>query len=228
MARILVIGASRGLGLETVRKALAEGFDVRALSRTADALPIQGERLEWVFADARDRSRLEAALVAIDAVIMTLGVAPSPAVLLGGTTLFSDSTRAVVEAMKVTGVRRLIVVTGLGAGDSRGHGGFIYDAILFPLLLKRVYDDKDVQEQMVRHSGLDWTIVRPGFLTRARDRHLPRPRQPRGVARRHDQPRRCGGIPRRGGAQSPPSREDACPYFVRRVVARGTRRPARH
>jgi uncharacterized protein YbjT (DUF2867 family) len=167
MARILVIGASRGLGLETVRKALAEGFDVRALSRTADALPIQQERLEWVFADARDRSRLEIALVGIDAVIMTLGVTPSPAVLLGGTTLFSDSTRAVVEAMKVTGVRRLIVVTGLGAGDSRGHGGFIYDAILFPLLLKRVYDDKDVQEQMVRHSGLDWTIVRPGFLTRA-------------------------------------------------------------
>jgi uncharacterized protein YbjT (DUF2867 family) len=55
-------------------------------------------------------------------------------------------------------------VTGLGAGDSRGHGGLLYDAIAFPLVLKRIYDDKDVQEQMIRASGLDWTIVRPGLL----------------------------------------------------------------
>ena len=59
---------------------------------------------------------------------------------------------------------RLITATGLGAGDSRGHGGLLYDAIVFPLLLKRVYDDKDVQEWIVRSSGLDWTIVRPGLL----------------------------------------------------------------
>jgi len=56
-------------------------------------------------------------------------------------------------------------VTGLGAGDSRGHGGFLYDALTFPLLLKRVYDDKDVQEWIIRSSGLDWTIARPGLLT---------------------------------------------------------------
>jgi hypothetical protein len=61
-------------------------------------------------------------------------------------------------------VKRLIAVTGLGAGDSRGHGGLLYDAVVFPLLLKRVYDDKDVQEWIIRSSGLDWTIVRPGLL----------------------------------------------------------------
>jgi uncharacterized protein YbjT (DUF2867 family) len=67
--------------------------------------------------------------------------------------------------MKAAGVKRLIAVTGLGAGDSRGHGGFVYDAVIFPWLLKRVYDDKDVQEWIIRSSGLDWTIVRPGLLT---------------------------------------------------------------
>jgi putative NADH-flavin reductase len=66
--------------------------------------------------------------------------------------------------MKAAGVKRLIAVTGLGAGDSRGHGGLLYDAALF-LLLKRVYDDKDVQEQIIKRSGLDWTIVRAGLLT---------------------------------------------------------------
>ena len=77
--------------------------------------------------------------------------------------------------MKVAGVKRLIAVTGLGAGDSRGHGGLIYDAVVFPLLLKRVYDDKDVQESIVRSSGLDWTIVRPGLLTN-RPANWPLPR----------------------------------------------------
>ncbi len=67
--------------------------------------------------------------------------------------------------MKVADVKRLIAVTGLGAGDSRGHGGLLYDAVIFPLVLKRVYADKDVQEWIIRSSGLDWTIVRPGLLT---------------------------------------------------------------
>jgi hypothetical protein len=67
--------------------------------------------------------------------------------------------------MNAAGLKRLIAVTGLGAGDSRGHGGFLYDLVVFPVLLKRVYDDKDVQEWIMRSSGLDWTIVRPGLLT---------------------------------------------------------------
>jgi hypothetical protein len=66
--------------------------------------------------------------------------------------------------VKAAEVKRLIAVTGLGAGDSRGHGGILYDRVAFPLLLKRVYDDKDVQEWIIRSSGLDWTIVRPGLL----------------------------------------------------------------
>ena len=61
-------------------------------------------------------------------------------------------------------MKRLIAVTGLGAGDSRGHGGLLYEQLSFPCL-KRVYDDKDVQEWIIRSSGLDWTIVRPGLLT---------------------------------------------------------------
>ncbi len=56
-------------------------------------------------------------------------------------------------------------MTGIGAGDSRGHGGFFYDKIINPLLLKTTYEDKDRQEAIVRESGLDWVIVRPGFLT---------------------------------------------------------------
>ena len=62
-------------------------------------------------------------------------------------------------------MRRLICVTGIGAGDSRGHGGFLYDRVIAPFLLKTIYQDKDRQEALIRASGTDWTMVRPGFLT---------------------------------------------------------------
>jgi uncharacterized protein YbjT (DUF2867 family) len=165
MAKILVIGASRGIGRETVRTALRAGYSVRALARSAASIPIKDAALENVSGDALDRNTIQDALKDVDVVIQTLGVDFSPRLIFEGTTLFSESTRILVDAMKAAGVKRLITVTGLGAGDSRGHGGFGYDWIVFPLLLKRVYDDKDVQEWIVRSSGLDWTIVRPGLLT---------------------------------------------------------------
>jgi uncharacterized protein YbjT (DUF2867 family) len=115
--------------------------------------------------NALDSSTIRNALEGVDVVVETLGVDIAPRSIFERTTLFSQSTRILVDAMKIADVKRLIAVTGLGAGDSRGHGGFLYDAVAFPLLLKRVYDDKDVQEWIIRSSGLDWTIVRPGLLT---------------------------------------------------------------
>ena len=164
MAKVLIIGASRGIGLETVKAALRAGQRVRALARSAARMPIQDTNLDTVSGDALDRDTIRDALQDVDVVIQTLGVNFAPKLIFDGTTLFSDSTRILVDAMKIAGVKRLIAVTGLGAGDSRGHGGMIYDSVVFPLLLKRVYDDKDVQEWIVRSSGLDWTIVRPGLL----------------------------------------------------------------
>jgi putative NADH-flavin reductase len=165
MAKVLVIGASRGIGLETVRAALRAGHSVRALARSAASIPIQDAGLDKVSGDALDRDMIRNALKDVDMVVQTLGVNFSPRLVFEGTTLFSESTRILVDAMKAAGVKRLITVTGLGAGDSRGHGGLFYDAVIFPLLLKRVYDDKDVQEWIVKSSGLDWTIARPGLLT---------------------------------------------------------------
>lgn len=165
MSKLLIVGASRGTGLETVKAALAAGHNVRAFAPSAAAIPLASERLEKVSGDARHRAALEAAVTGMDAVIETLGVSFGLSTIVGGTTLFSSATRLLVEAMRAKGVHRLVAVTGIGAGNSRGHGGFLYDAVAFPLVLARVYDDKDVQEQIIRNSGLTWTIVRPAILT---------------------------------------------------------------
>jgi len=162
---VLIIGASRGIGLETVKAALLAGHNVRALARSAARIPIQNPGLDRVAGNALDSSTILSTLDGVDVVVQTLGVDVAPRSIFERTTLFSQSTRIIVDAMKAAGVKRLIAVTGLGAGNSRGHGGIIYDSVVFPLLLKRVYDDKDVQEWIIKSSGLDWTIVRPGLLT---------------------------------------------------------------
>ncbi len=165
MAELLVIGASRGIGLEAVRCALAEGHCVRALARSAEGIPIDHERLQKLPGDALDPEALSRALDGVDTVIQALGVAASAERLLKPVSLFSESTLLLVQAMKAAGVRRLIAVTGFGAGDSRRSLGCLRGAA-FRLLLGRAYDDKDVQEALIRDSGLDWVIARPVVLTK--------------------------------------------------------------
>jgi putative NADH-flavin reductase len=165
MASLLVIGASQGIGLETVKCALAGGHDVRAFARGAAGIAIDDAKLTKITGDALDATAVSAAVTGADAVIQALGAPKTALAVVAGTTLFSKATRILIDAMRAAGVRRLVAVTGMGAGDSRGHGGFLYDALMFPLVLKRIHDDKDVEEQMVRASGLEWTIARPGLLT---------------------------------------------------------------
>jgi putative NADH-flavin reductase len=159
--RILIIGASKGIGLETTRQALAAGYDVRALARSASAINLHDARLEKVPGNALNQQDVEAALAGVDAVIVTLGVGLAD--LIKPVHLFSNATRVLIAAMKVKGVNRLVCVTGFGAGDSRASIGFL-QRVPFQIVFGRAYDDKSLQEQMIKESGLDWTIARPGVL----------------------------------------------------------------
>jgi putative NADH-flavin reductase len=106
--------------------------------------------------DALDPSALGTALAGQEAVIYVLGAGN-----VRHTTLFSDSTGVLLAEMKRHSVRRLLCVTGVGAGETKGHGGFLYDRILYPLFTKGIYEDKNRQEDLIRQSQTDWTIVRP-------------------------------------------------------------------
>ncbi|MEE4293859.1 MAG: NAD(P)H-binding protein [Xanthomonadales bacterium] len=164
MANILVIGASRGTGLETVKRALEEGYHVRAFARSADQICIDDPNLERFAGDATEPADVRRALSGMDAVIQALGVTTGPEMIVRGTELFSKATRVLVEAMQAEGVSRLVALTGFGAGDSRNQGGCLYN-LGFNAVLGRVYDDKNVQEHLIRSSDLAWTIARPVILT---------------------------------------------------------------
>jgi len=79
------------------------------------------------------------------------------------TTLFSRAAQNLAAALEPE--QLLIAVTGIGAGDSRGHGGFLYDYVALPLMLGRMYADKEREERIIRERVARWIIVRPGFLT---------------------------------------------------------------
>jgi putative NADH-flavin reductase len=158
--KILLLGATGGTGRLIAREAVAAGHEVVALVRDkARAGGLSGATL--LEGDARDGVALAAALAGCGGAISALGTGMSP---LKEVTLLSTATDALVGAMEREGVGRLVCITGLGAGDSRGHGGFVFDRLILPLLLRKVYADKDRQEAIVRRSGLDWTLVRPVVL----------------------------------------------------------------
>jgi putative NADH-flavin reductase len=158
-----VFGATGGTGRELVKQALGHGHAVRAFVRNPDRLKVIHHRLEVITGDVRDTKRVAAAVAGQDAVLCALGLFSRKP-----TTVLSDGVRAIVGGMKDAGVRRLLFVSSLGVGDTRGQFGVLFNRIVLPLVLKEVFADKETAETVVRESDLDWTLVQPGRLTNAR------------------------------------------------------------
>jgi len=159
--KLLVIGATRGIGARLAERACGEGHAVTVLARNPETYRPGADNIKVIKGDIRDERSVRSAVAGQDAVCITIGIGPA----LRPVTVFSEGTGIVIDAMERYSVPRLICVTGIGAGDSKGHGGFLYDKIVFPIFLKTIYEDKNLQESIVRDSRLQWEIVRPGFLT---------------------------------------------------------------
>ncbi len=158
---ILIIGATRGIGAQLLNQALSKEHHVTVLARDLASIERNDEHLRVLRGDILEADAVDRAVEGQHAVCVTIGRGPTR----GPVSLFSEGAKNVIAAMKRHSVSKLVCVTGIGAGDSKGHGGFLYDKIVKPLLLKTSYEDKDVQEALVRESELEWVIIRPGFLT---------------------------------------------------------------
>src|SRR2546423_12825676 len=167
MLKLLVIGATRGTGRQVMQQALAAGHSVVALTRDPARIDVPhdvpDQRLSVVRGDVLDPASLAPALADRNAVISTLGVTSGRA----PTTLYSEGMRNIIQAMRATGVRRLVAVSA--APLSSDDGDTLPSRLLLkPLLwtlLRPVYADMARMEDEIRQSGLDWTIMRPPRLT---------------------------------------------------------------
>jgi putative NADH-flavin reductase len=159
--KFLLIGATGPTGKQIVPQGLALGHAITALVRDASKVALANSHLRLVVGDILNPQNVDAAMVGQDAVICSLGTG----VTFKHVTLFSEGTQNLLDAMHKHAIRRIVCITGIGAGDSRGHGGFFYDRVIESTVLHTIYEDKDRQEALLRRSDLDWIIVRPGQLT---------------------------------------------------------------
>ena len=160
--KLLIIGATGPTGREIIRQALARGHAVTAFVRDAAKANFEPV-VKKAVGNVLEAGSLVKALYDQEAVICSLGSAASGP--FKEMTLLSEGTRNLVAAMQTQGIKRLVCITGVGAGDSKGHGPWYYNWLIQPLMLRGVYEDKTRQEEIVRTSGLDWTLVRPALLT---------------------------------------------------------------
>ncbi|WP_129338259.1 NAD(P)-dependent oxidoreductase [Cellulomonas endophytica] len=164
--KVLVVGASRGTGAELVAELAERGHTVTAFARRPSG---GGGSVRAVAGDVLDRAALDAAMVGQDAVAVTLGIPDNPfRVRLtrrasAPLDVRSRGTQGVVDAMRAHGVRRLLVQSTYGIGDTYARLPFALKAF-FSLAIRPQVDDHERQERLVRGSGLDWTIVRPTVL----------------------------------------------------------------
>jgi uncharacterized protein YbjT (DUF2867 family) len=153
--KILVVGATGGLGRDVLASLLESGHNATALVRHPPNVALPA-KVEMVEGDVLDPSSLSTAVKGQESVICALGT-PSPR---RPSTLLREGTKNLVDAMDRQGVRRLVCVTLLGLGISRKNASFFYGGVVLRALGPMVAD-KEAQELMVRDSALDWTLVRP-------------------------------------------------------------------
>lgn len=158
--KIAIIGASKGVGHEVVKRALARNHQVVTLSRSKIEFSEEEKGIS-IQGDARDKDTIQKVIADADAIIVTLGQGKD----FSATTLTSDFAKHILALHHEQKIMNpLLFLSGFGAGDSLPYNKW-FVKIIFKTLLKKVYADKKEMEEMISASNLNWEIVRPGKLT---------------------------------------------------------------
>jgi putative NADH-flavin reductase len=161
--RIVIFGAAGSTGRILVKQALEQGYEVTALDRHPQALTIEHPKLKKVQGDIFKEADVEAAVAGQDVVISVLGVPPGVT-----TPVCSVGTEHIIKAMDKAGVKRFICQSGhiVAALDGEWREiPWIVPVLPFFPKIKAMFQDKVIQEKLIRESDLDWIIVRPARLT---------------------------------------------------------------
>lgn len=152
--KLIIFGATGTLGRVLVEQALEADHQVTAFTRRGRIDGPQNDNLRVVRGDVLDRAAVSRAIAGQEAVLCALGAGRK-----GG--IRAPGTANIIDGMKENGVRRLVCQTTLGAGDSEGNLTFFWKYFMFGMFLRPAFIDHQIQEEHLRNSGLDWTIVRP-------------------------------------------------------------------
>ena len=174
--KLLILGATGGIGLELVRQAVERGHSVTALVRRPDLLQPLAGRISILEGDLLSTHTLSAAALGHDAVLSSFG--PRVPVAKTDHDLLQRFAVTLTQALQAAAVRRAIVVsTAFLFRDAFLPPAYLFGRLFFPSVVR----DSAAMEAILARSNLDWTIVRPPRLTvkpgkqkyRVRESHLP-------------------------------------------------------
>jgi putative NADH-flavin reductase len=158
--KLCILGGTGGTGKQIVFQALEAGHDVTVLARDRARLGPDQPRLRVVVGDLQNGAALAEAIRGQDAVISAIGRGHS----FKSEHLIERTVPCIIGAMQAAGVRRLLFTSALGVGPSFADSPLVAK-LFFLTLLRGIYADKLIGEQLIRRSGLDWTIVQPSQMT---------------------------------------------------------------
>ncbi|MBS1797991.1 MAG: SDR family oxidoreductase [Acidobacteria bacterium] len=161
--KIAIFGATGGVGGRAVEQALERGYEVTAFAREPSAVKIAHERLTVVKGDCFDADSVERAVAGQAAVVSCIGSRN----YVPGDRVASVGTQNIIDAMRRQAVARLIALSSVGLGTWRENALFVdlFVRSAFHLFYREIVADLELMEEEIKASGLDWTIVRPSFLT---------------------------------------------------------------
>ncbi|MEU1466950.1 NAD(P)H-binding protein [Streptomyces sp. NPDC005761] len=162
--RITVFGANGPTGRHLTEQALAAGHEVVAVTRRPGSLPAR-PGLTAAVADATDPAAVDDAIGGTDAVLSALGTRFSKETI----TTYSASASVITDAMARHGVKRILAISSSIADPAwRPTGAHFFNHVLDPLVNRRLgrtlHEDMRRMEEVIRKTGLDWTLVRPSGL----------------------------------------------------------------
>jgi putative NADH-flavin reductase len=176
MMKLLVLGATGGIGLELVRQAVDRNHKVTAFVRAPERLNSIGAHYGVIQGDPLSSAELARAMEDQDAILSGFG--PRVPIAKTDANLLHRFGVALSDAMRKVGIRRSVIVsTAFLFKDSIIPPTNLFGRLFFP----DVVADASEMESFIQKSGLDWTLVRPPRLTnrprrgryRVREGHLP-------------------------------------------------------
>lgn len=155
--KIIVFGATGGVGQLVVKQAVEKGFEVTAFVRTPAKLEVSHENLSVIKGDAFHPAEVAAAIAGHDAVVSCLGSSQG----MKKSTELEEMIRNIVTGMQEHNVKRIVYTASAGVhNELTGVSGK-----LIMKMLKNALTDHRAAADYIEANGLTYTIVRPMGLT---------------------------------------------------------------
>jgi uncharacterized protein YbjT (DUF2867 family) len=165
---IVVIGATAQCAPAIIKQALGDGRKVTALARRPEAVKASHANLKVVKGDVREPASLEAAMAGSEVVVSLVGPRVDPRVEIQSIDLYSLGTTNIINAMRKKGNRRLVACSSIGVrNEMKEKPASDSINLMWMWNSRKLYADMREMERIVRASGLEFVILRPGFMIEA-------------------------------------------------------------